>query len=460
LANIYKPPCDEGVLRAGSADAPCARHQRKWVLTAAILGSSLAFIDGSSTNVALPAFQASLDATVVQVQWVINAYTLMLAALILPGGALGDRLGRVRVFGTGVAIFALASLWCGLAPTIEHLIAARVLQGVGGALMIPGSLALISASFPPEIRGRAIGLWSGFSALMAAAGPVIGGWLIDTFSWRWIFLTNIPVALVILAIAFARLPESRNPRESAIDWRGAVLITASLAGLTYGLLQSPIHGFSNILILVALGLGVVLFAGFVRAQARAAAPMVPLSLFRSSTFAGANLLTLFLYGALSGALFFLPLNLIQIQGYSATGAGAALLPFVLILFVLSRWAGGLVDRSGVRLPLTVGPVITALGFILFALPGVGGTYWLTVFPAAVALGLGMAISVAPLTTSVMNAVDEANAGTASGINNAVSRLATLLAIAFFGIVIADRQRLETYCSDRISSGIGGGGAFT
>ena len=210
MASVYKQPCDEGVIRAKPADAPCAQHQRKWVLAATILGSSLAFIDASSTNVALPALQASLGATVIEVQWVINAYTLMLAALILPGGALGDRLGRVRVFASGVAIFALASLWCGFAPTIGHLIAARTLQGLGGALLIPGSLALISASFPTDVRGRAIGLWSGFSALTGAAGPVLGGWLIDTLSWRWIFFANIPVALVILAIAATRLPESRD----------------------------------------------------------------------------------------------------------------------------------------------------------------------------------------------------------------------------------------------------------
>jgi len=435
MASVYKQPCDEGVIRARPADAPCAEHQRKWVLAATILGSSLAFIDASSANVALPALQASLGATVIEVQWVINAYTLMLAALILPGGALGDRLGRVRVFASGVAIFALASLWCGLAPTIGHLIAARTLQGLGGALLIPGSLALISASFPADVRGRAIGLWSGFSALAGAAGPVLGGWLIDTLSWRWIFLANIPVALVILALAATRLPESRDPQAHGLDWPGALLITASLTGITYGFLESPTHGFGDPAVLAALLLGTCLLASFIVVQARTESPMVPLGLFRSSTFAGANLLTLLLYGALGGALFFLPLNLVQIQGYSATAAGAALLPFVLILFVLSRWAGGLADRYGVRLPLTVGSSLAALGFALFALPGETGSYWLTIFPAATALGLGMAVVVAPLTTTVMNAVDQDHAGTASGINNAVSRVATLLAISVLGIVM-------------------------
>ena len=435
MASVYRQPCDEGFIRARPADAPCAERQRKWVLVATILGSSLAFIDASSTNVALPALQASLGATVIEVQWVINAYTLMLAALILPGGALGDRLGRVRVFASGVAIFALASLWCGLAPTVGHLIAARTLQGLGGALLIPGSLALISASFPADVRGRAIGLWSGFSALTAAAGPVLGGWLIDTLSWRWIFFANIPVALVILAIAGTRLPESRDRQAHRLDWPGALLITASLTGITFGLLESPTRGFTDPAVLAALLLGTGLLIPFIVVQARTRAPMVPLDLFRSPTFAGANLLTLFLYGALGGALFFLPLNLVQIQGYSATAAGAALLPFVLILFVLSRWAGGLVDRYGVRLPLTIGPSIAAVGFALFALPGAAGSYWLTIFPATTALGVGMAVIVAPLTTTVMNAVDQDHAGTASGINNAVSRVATLLALSVLGIVM-------------------------
>ena len=285
MANVYKQPCDEGVIRAKPADAPCAQHQRKWVLAATILGSSLAFIDASSTNVALPALQASLGATVIEVQWVINAYTLMLAALILPGGALGDRLGRVRVFASGVAIFALASLWCGFAPTIGHLVAARTLQGLGGALLIPGSLALISASFPTDVRGRAIGLWSGFSALTGAAGPVLGGWLIDTLSWRWIFFANIPVALVILAIAATRLPESRDRQAHRLDWPGALLITASLTGITYGLLESPTRGFDDPAVLAALLLGACLLVPLIVVQARTqsadgAARPVPIANFR------------------------------------------------------------------------------------------------------------------------------------------------------------------------------------
>jgi len=435
MTSIYRPPCDEGVIRAAPSDAPCAERDRKWVLAATILGSGLAVIDASSTNVALPALQASLHANVVEMQWVINAYTLTLAALILPGGSLGDRLGRARIFAAGVAIFALASLWCGLAPDIGQLIAARILQGVGGALLIPGSLALIGASFPPEARGRAIGLWSGFSALMAAAGAVIGGWMIDTLSWRWIFFANVPIAAVILAVVAMRVPESRDDKARGLDWFGAALITASLAGLAYGLLGSQTRGFGDPIVLAALIAGATAFAVFLMIERRLASPIVPLRLFRSSTFGGANLFTFLLYGSLGGALFFLPLNLIQIEGYTATQAGAALLPFVLLVFLLSHWVGGLVDRCGAKPLLIVGPSIAALGFALFALSARGGSYWFTIFPAALALGIGMATIAAPLTTTVMNAVEQRHAGLASGINNAVARAATLLGVSCMGIVM-------------------------
>lgn len=372
--SIVRPPCDEGIIRAGSAGpqgAPSARH---WILAATILGSSLAFIDASTVNVALPALQESLGATVIEIQWVVNAYTLFLASLILLGGSLGDHYGRTRVFTFGVVVFTLASVWCGLSPTAEQLILARALQGIGGALLVPGSLVIISASFPQAERGAAIGLWSGFSAITSALGPVLGGWLIDTFSWRWIFFINVPLALIVIAVTLRHVPESRDPQAKRLDLEGAALVTLGLGGLTYGLLEGSNRGFGNAWVLVALGLGVLALALFVRLEARLSAPMVPLSLFKSKTFSGANLLTLCLYGALSGALFFLPLNLIQVQGYSATAAGAALLPFVLLLSLLSRWSGGLVSRVGAKLPLMVGPGMVALGLLLFMRPGVEASY--------------------------------------------------------------------------------------
>jgi EmrB/QacA subfamily drug resistance transporter len=423
-----------------SADRPAPATDaaaRRWTLASAVLGSGMAFMDGTVANVALPAIQRSLDASGADAQWVIEAYALFLAALLLVGGALGDRFGRKRVFLVGAAVFTLASAACAASSDVGQLIAARAVQGVGAALLVPGSLALLGANFPQDERGRAIGTWSAFSGITAAVGPVVGGLLVDRFSWHWAFLLNLPFGVLLLAVCAARVPESRGDAAQApVDLVGACTVTLGLAGVVFALIEAPAHRIGVAPVAAAALGGLVALVAFFAWEARAARPMMPLRMFRNRDFAGANLLTLLLYAALGGALYFVPLDLIQVRGWSATSAGAALLPFVAIMFALSRFAGALVDRLGARLPLVFGPTVAAAGFALFALTAADTDYWTSFLPAVAVLGLGMTLTIAPLTTTVMNALGDAFAGTASGVNNAVSRAAGLLAIAAFGAVLA------------------------
>jgi EmrB/QacA subfamily drug resistance transporter len=436
MAKLKALPCAAEVIRSTRGTTACSGRDKAWVLAVAVLGSTMAYIDESVVNVALPKIEADLHTTLASMQWIINAYTLCMSALLLIGGAAADGFGRRKLFLGGIVTFAVASIACGSAPSVAPLVGARAIQGLGAALLIPCSLAIIGAAFDEHERGAAIGIWSGASALAAGAGPLLGGLLADHLSWRAIFFINPLIAIPTLWIAARRLPESADPQAHVrLDWPGAALVFGGLAGLVYGLISAATLGWRDVTVVGSLTAGALLLLGFAWQERRSAAPMMPLALFGSAAFSGVNLLTLFLYGALGAAFFFLPFLLIQAHGFSATAAGAVYLPFTLVLAILSRWSGGLVDRFGARGPLIIGPVVAAVGFALLAVLSGEQRYWVYLMPMLV-LGFGMAVTVTPLTTTVINSVKNGETGTASGVNNVVAAVASLLAIALLGTLVS------------------------
>jgi EmrB/QacA subfamily drug resistance transporter len=402
----------------------------RWVLAATSLGSGMAFLDGTVVNVALPAMGEDLGAEISGLQWIVNGYMLMLASLILLSGSLGDRLGRRRTFLAGVIWFAVASLICAVAPNLEVMIAGRILQGIGGALLTPGSLAILQTSFRPSDRAKAVGTWSGLTSVAAAVGPFVGGSLVDSGSWRLIFLLNLPIAAVTVLVTLRHVPETRDETTSGkLDVAGAVLATVGLAGLTFGLISAGDRGFGDVLVLVTLAVGLVGLAAFVEVERRSSHPMLPPGIFTSIRFTGANLVTVTVYGALGTATFLLVVYLQTALNYEALTAGAALLPMTLMMLTLSGYAGSVSERIGARVPMTVGPLFMAGGFLLMMNVEPGAKYLTDVLPSVIVLGIGLVCTVAPLTATVLAAVEDHHAGVASGVNNAVARSAQLMAVA-------------------------------
>ncbi len=407
-----------------------ASARGRWVLLATVLGSAVASIDATVVGIALPAIGRDFHVGLAALQWVVTAYTMTLAGLLLLGGALGDKYGRRRVFLIGVIWFAVSSLLCGVAPDVTFLILARALQGVGAALLTPGSLAILEAVFRPDDRGKAIGAWSGFAGVGTAIGPFLGGWLVQAVSWRLIFVINLPLAALVVAVTMRHVPESRDPAATGrIDVAGGTLVTLGLIGLTFGLIEGPAGHWASPRVLAALAAGCVLLAAFVWQERRSAAPMLPLSLFRSTQFTATNLITFVVYGGIGGVLFLLPIELQQVSGYTALQAGISLLPVTVITLALSQQSGALAARIGPRLQMTAGPVLVGAGLALFTLVGPSGDYLSEVLPAVAVFGFGLAVTVAPLTSTVLDAAPAERAGIASAVNNDVARAAALIAVA-------------------------------
>jgi EmrB/QacA subfamily drug resistance transporter len=408
----------------------------KWVMVSAILASAMAFIDSTALNVVLPSLQKSLQATGADLFWILNAYLLMLASLILIGGSMGDKLGRKKVFMAGIFIFICGSAACGFAPSVLYLIIFRIIQGIGGALMIPGSLSLISSSINEKERGKAIGTWSAFTTVVTMGGPILGGALADAGLWRYIFFINVPIGAAALVMLWFKVDESKDDGpDTSLDFPGAMAIAFGLALVTFGFLRMPAVGFGNWQVYLSLTAGVLLLIGFVVIEAKSKHPMMPLQLFASATFSGANLLTFFLYAGLGAGMLFLSLNLVQVQGYSQLQSGLTFLPFTVIMISIARFAGALADKHGPRLLLIVGPATAGLGLLILSfVKQTAGPhdYWTTFFPGVIVFGLGMSFTVAPLTAAVMGSVSDQFSGTASGVNNAVTRIANVFTNAIFG----------------------------
>ena len=410
----------------------------RWIMASSILASSMAFIDGTALNVILPSLQEGLNAKGTDLFWILNAYLLMLASFILTGGSLGDKLGRKKILIAGILIFILGSALCGFAPSVNFLIAFRMLQGFGGALMIPGSLSLISASFTAKERGKAIGTWSACTTIVTVGGPIIGGALGDEGLWRYIFFINIPIGLVAIFILWFKVKESRDEEsDHSVDYPGAITTVIGLALLTFGFLRIPAVGFYNWQVYTSLGAGIAVIAVFIFIQTKSKHPMMPLRLFANKTFSGANLLTFFLYAGLGAGMLFLTLDMVQVQSYSQLQAGLTLLPFTILMIVIARLAGGLADKYGPRWLLISGPAVAGIGLLLLSFvkqTSGPGDYWTTFFPGILCFGLGMSFTVAPLTATVMGALPNHFAGTASGINNALTRISNVFANAIFGFL--------------------------